>query len=150
MASVFGCHCRKKPQQFLLHMHVCPLLVQSTMGQYCLIWRVKLAGRALLLPHPVQDQKKKKMFSNAARSNSFGQVSVPQLPISVSFTTEREQEQRELSLSLCQTLSLNYSLSLLPVAFESACPFIEDFFFKQSLDSNPLCFPRVSSKFQCS
>lgn len=73
-------------------------------------------------------KKKKKMFSNAARSNSFGQVSVPQLPISVSFITEREQEQRELSLSLCQTLSLNYSLSLLPVAFESACPFIEDFF----------------------
>lgn len=91
------------------------------MGQYCLIWRVKLAGWVLLLPHPVQDQKKKKkkMFSNATRSNSFGQVSVPQLPKSVSFITEREQEQRDLSLSLCQTLSLNYPLSLLPVAFES-------------------------------
>lgn len=57
---------------------------------------VKLAGRVQLLPHPVRDQKKekKKLFSYAVCTNSFSQVSVPQIPKSVSFLPEPEQEQR--------------------------------------------------------
>lgn len=59
VATVFGFHCSKKSKA-LLNMHACLLHVQSTMGQFCLIRGVKLAGWVLFFsPHPVQDQKKK-------------------------------------------------------------------------------------------
>lgn len=71
VASMSGCHCSKNPQKFLLHMRVRPLHVQSTVGQYCLIRGVKLAGWVSMLPHPMQDQKKMK---DASQCSPFRQL----------------------------------------------------------------------------
>lgn len=103
----------EKKIQFLLNMHVCPLLAQSTMGRYCLLRRVKLAGWVLLLPHPVQDQKNERCLPM--------QLVPTALAKSASLSSGN---QRDLLLSISQTLFLNHPLSLLPVAFQSPCPFL--------------------------
>lgn len=100
----------------------------------------------------MQDQKKKrKMFPNAACSNSFSRVSVPRLPKSVCFVKEREPEQRYLSFMRLSNTFLGLSTILVAHCFSiSLSFFLRIFLFLITLRiPNPLCFLCVCSKFQC-
>lgn len=115
-----------KIQLFLLDMHVsCTIHDRKVLSnQASETWRVGIVASP-----PCAGQKKCKMFPNAVSSKSFSRVSVPQLPKSVSFVTEREREQRDLPF-----LRLSNTLPELSTIFVTRCfsisfSLFEDFSF---------------------
>lgn len=102
---------------------------------------------------PTLCRTKKKRKEDVFQCSPFQQLWPSQRPsapnISLFHNWKRARAKRTVIKPLSNTLLE------LPTIFVARCFWISlsfywGFFLKQSLDSNPLCFPRVSSKFQCS
>lgn len=79
-----------------------------------------------MLPHPVPF---KKMTNISVCSKSFSRISVPQLPKSVSFVTEREQEQRDLPFMCLSNTLPGLSTIFVTRCFSISFSLFEDFSF---------------------